>query len=96
MVDTISKWPSHLVIMRHAESERNIWKELGPILKDKSIVELYAWRGVGKTYLSTAMGLAVAGAGKFLKWKAPRPRRVLYLDGEMAGDEFQGATQRID
>jgi len=26
--DTISKWPSHLVIMRHAESERNIWKEI--------------------------------------------------------------------
>ena len=26
--DTISKWPSHLVIVRHAESERNIWKEI--------------------------------------------------------------------
>ena len=26
--DAISKWPSHLVIVRHAESERNIWKEI--------------------------------------------------------------------
>ena len=26
--DTISKWPSRLVIVRHAESQRNIWKEI--------------------------------------------------------------------
>lgn len=26
--DTVSKWPAHLVIVRHAESQRNIWKEI--------------------------------------------------------------------
>ena len=62
---------------------------LGPILKEKYITELYAWRGVGKTFVSMGMGLAVASGSKFLKWEAPRPRRVLYFDGEMAGDEFQ-------
>jgi broad specificity phosphatase PhoE len=24
----VSKWPDHLVIVRHAESERNVWKEI--------------------------------------------------------------------
>lgn len=62
---------------------------LGPILKEKSIAELYAWRGVGKTFVSLAMGLAVASGGKFLKWQAPHQKRVLYLDGEMAAYEFQ-------
>jgi len=68
---------------------------LGPILKEKSIDELYAWRGFGKTFVSLSMGLAVAGGGKFLKWQAPRPRRVLYLDGEMAGDEFQERLRKL-
>ena len=62
---------------------------LGPILREKSICELYAWRGVGKTFVSLGMGLAVAGGQKFLKWQASEPHRVLYLDGEMAGDELQ-------
>jgi broad specificity phosphatase PhoE len=28
MVSESPKWPDHLVIVRHAESERNIWKEI--------------------------------------------------------------------
>ena len=28
MVSGSPKWPEHLVIVRHAESERNIWKEI--------------------------------------------------------------------
>ena len=28
MVSQIAKWPNNLVIVRHAESQRNIWKEI--------------------------------------------------------------------
>ena len=44
---------------------------------------LYAPRGVGKTLLALSMGLAVASGSPFLRWHAPRQRRVLYVDGEM-------------
>jgi probable phosphoglycerate mutase len=32
--DAISKWPSHLLIVRHAESQRNIWKEIATARKE--------------------------------------------------------------
>jgi RecA-family ATPase len=44
---------------------------------------IYAPRGVGKTHLALGCAYAVASGGTFLKWRAPRPRRVLLIDGEM-------------
>ena len=44
---------------------------------------LYAPRGVGKSWLSLSIGLAVAGGASLLRWSAPRQRNVLYIDGEM-------------
>ena len=56
---------------------------LNPILPERSLAMLYAPRGVGKTMLSLSIGLAVASGSRLLRWNAPRPRRVLYVDGEM-------------
>ena len=56
---------------------------LNPILPERSLAMLYAPRGVGKTMLSLSIGLAVASGSQLLRWNAPRPRRVLYVDGEM-------------
>ena len=56
---------------------------LAPILPTQGLVMLYSKRGVGKTYLSLGIAVAVASGGTFLRWKADRPRRVLYVDGEM-------------
>jgi putative DNA primase/helicase len=56
---------------------------LSPILPERSLAMLYAPRGVGKTLLGLSIGLAVAKGSSFLRWSAPRPRRVLYVDGEM-------------
>jgi putative DNA primase/helicase len=56
---------------------------LNPILPERSLAMLYAPRGVGKTLLSLSIGLAVASGASLLRWSAPRPRRVLYVDGEM-------------
>jgi putative DNA primase/helicase len=50
---------------------------------------LHAWRGVGKTHVALGIAYAVASGGTFLKWKAPRPRRALYLDGEMPAVAMQ-------
>jgi putative DNA primase/helicase len=56
---------------------------LGPILPERSLTMLYAPRGVGKTLLGLSIGLAVASGAPLLRWSAPKPRRVLYVDGEM-------------
>jgi putative DNA primase/helicase len=56
---------------------------LHPILPARSLAMLYAPRGVGKTLLSLSIGLAVASGKPLLRWSAPRPKRVLYVDGEM-------------
>jgi len=56
---------------------------LTPWLPEKGLAMLYAPRGVGKTWVALAVAHAVASGSEFLRWRAPRPRRVLYIDGEM-------------
>jgi hypothetical protein len=62
---------------------------LAPILPERSLSMLYAPRGIGKSWLGLSIGLAVASGGTLLRWTAPRPRRVLYVDGEMPLSELQ-------
>jgi putative DNA primase/helicase len=56
---------------------------LAPILPERSLGMLYAPRGIGKSWLSLSIGLAVASGQSLLRWSAPRPRTVLYVDGEI-------------
>jgi hypothetical protein len=56
---------------------------LDPILPEQGLAMLYAYRGIGKTHLALGIAGAVASGAPFLRWTAPRPRRVLYVDGEL-------------
>lgn len=56
---------------------------LDPILPEQGLAMLYAYRGIGKTFLALGIAAAVASGTKFLDWKAPRARKVLYVDGEL-------------
>jgi len=56
---------------------------LDPIIPEKGLAMLYAARGTGKTHVALGIACAVAAGRPFLKWHAPRPRRVLFIDGEM-------------
>jgi putative DNA primase/helicase len=62
---------------------------LAPILPERSLSMLYAPRGIGKSWLGLSIGLAVASGGPVLHWNAPRPRRVLFVDGEMVLSDLQ-------
>jgi putative DNA primase/helicase len=62
---------------------------LAPILSSKSLALLYGPRGIGKTLLALGIASAVAAGKGFLRWQAPRPRRVVYVDGEMAASEMR-------
>jgi hypothetical protein len=62
---------------------------LDPILTTKSLALLYGPRGVGKTYVALGIAWAAATGASFLGWRASRPHRVLYVDGEMAAADMR-------
>jgi putative DNA primase/helicase len=62
---------------------------LGPILPTQSQTMLFGPRGVGKTHVALGIAVAVTGGGKFLKWEAPKARKVLYVDGELPSGLLQ-------
>ncbi|HKN11754.1 MAG TPA: AAA family ATPase [Candidatus Binatus sp.] len=68
---------------------------LAPVIRERDSVMIYSWRGTGKTHLGLAVAYAIASVGKVLRWEAPRPRRVLYVDGEMPATAVQERLANI-
>jgi AAA domain/Bacterial regulatory protein, arsR family len=62
---------------------------LEPWLHSQDLCMVFAARGIGKTHFGLAVAYAVATGGRFAKWSAPQPRKVLYLDGELPGNVMQ-------
>ncbi len=62
---------------------------LAPWLQTQGLAMIHAPRGIGKTHVSIGVACAVAAGTSFLKWSAPKPRRVLFIDGEMPGAMLQ-------
>ena len=62
---------------------------VSPILHKQSLGMVHSIRGVGKTYLALGLGYALASGTPFLRWQVPKPRPVLFLDGEMPGVVMQ-------
>lgn len=57
---------------------------IDPILKAGESMIIYARAGVGKTYFALMMAKAISeGTTLFERWKVPKARKVLYVDGEM-------------
>ena len=68
---------------------------LSPWLPTQGLALVYATRGVGKTFFGLNVAYAVASGGSYLKWKAPKARGVLYLDGEMPAVAMQERLANI-
>jgi len=62
---------------------------LDPWLPRQGLAMIHSVRGIGKTHLALSLGYAVACGAGLLSWKAPDPRRVIYLDGEMPAAAMQ-------
>ncbi len=62
---------------------------LVPFLHSQDLAMVFAARGIGKTHFCMSMAYAIATGTSFAKWTAPKPRRVLYLDGELPGVVMQ-------
>lgn len=56
---------------------------LAPWLPRQGIGMIHAEAGIGKTYFSLSVAWAIASGTSFVGWQAPKPCKVLYLDGEM-------------
>jgi hypothetical protein len=54
-----------------------------PWLPTQALIMVYAARGVGKTWVALEMAISIAMGRDFLAWPVPKPRRVLFIDGEM-------------
>jgi hypothetical protein len=67
---------------------------LEPWLPQKGLALVYS-HGVGKTLLGLTVGYAAACGGAFLGFNAPKPRSVLYIDGEMPVETMQGRLEAI-
>lgn len=68
---------------------------LNPWLPLQGVCMIHAPRGTGKTFVAMGIGLAAASGGKFLKWEAPQPYGVLYIDGEMPAVTVQERLSAI-
>jgi len=68
---------------------------LEPWLFEKNLAMIHAKRGVGKTFLTLAVAYAVASGTSFLGWSAPKPRGVIYIDGEMPAQLMQSRLREL-
>jgi KaiC/GvpD/RAD55 family RecA-like ATPase len=59
------------------------------LLYAQNLIEIHGARGVGKTWFVLLLLKAIANGSQFLGWVVPKRRRVLYVDGEMAGNQLQ-------
>lgn len=68
---------------------------LAPFLPSQGLVLLVAKRGVGKTHVALGIAYAVASGSRFLRWFAPEPKKVVYIDGEMPAVLMQERLKMI-
>lgn len=68
---------------------------MNPWLPTQGLTMVYGPRGIGKTHFAMGVGVAVASGGQYLKWQAPKPYGVLYLDGEMPASVDQERFSNI-
>lgn len=68
---------------------------LEPFITSSSLGMVYALRGVGKTLFALSIALSIAFGSSFLKFNAPRSRKVTYLDGEMSLHAMKNRIERL-
>ncbi len=68
---------------------------LAPWLQRQGLAMVHGYRGFGKTLMAHGSAWAIATGGGFWRWKAPEPRRVLIIDGEMPASDLQVRLRNI-
>ena len=74
---------------------------LEPIISDKSVTMLYAPTGIGKTWFTMCIALAISRGQPLFSdmlhsWVATKPHRVAYIDSEMTEFHFKTRLKILD
>ena len=94
-VDLKSAWLEHLakaICSSSGLAQLNVPPRepiLGEWFKEADLGFIFGARGLGKTWLALHLGRQCAEGGSVADWKVHQPRRVLYVDGEMALDSIR-------
>ena len=68
---------------------------VAPWLRQGESAMIWAAPGVGKTLLTLTLAVMVAGGGEVMGWKSEQPRKVLFIDGEMAIEDLQERAKML-
>src|SRR5262249_5171880 len=71
-------------------------KLLGDWFSEGDLGFIFAFRGVGKTWLALAIAQALSIGGKLGEWQAHEAIKVLYVDGEMPPDLMRGRCEGLN
>jgi putative DNA primase/helicase len=82
----VHKFPKRRVLLSRGEY---------PILRAGNIAQVFAYRGVGKTWFLETLALVAAYRVEALGLCAPDAVRVLYVDGEMASEDVKDRLQLL-
>lgn len=66
-----------------------------PILSVKGRGMIWAPRGAGKTFFTMQVAYSVSTGEPCFVWRVPKPRPVVYVDGEMHASELQDRQARL-
>jgi AAA domain/Domain of unknown function (DUF6371) len=67
-----------------------------PFLPTASLSMIYAERGIGKTWLTLSLAVAISHGDDFLGFPVSKARHVLYIDGEMALYDLKSRVVALD
>jgi hypothetical protein len=67
-----------------------------PVLREGHLAELFAVRGIGKTWLVRTLAMLMASGGEAMGFRAPYASRVLHIDGEMASEDLRSRDERLE
>ena len=86
---TLLEYKDRFIFVDDLNSKSTPQYIVNPSIKVQNLAVLYAPSGVGKSWLSMSVGLAVArGVKVFPGWEVPSPKKVLYIAGEMTKTEI--------
>lgn len=68
---------------------------LSPILRHPSLTMIYAKAGVGKTFFTLQLALCLSHGESIHNWIVQKPRKVLYVDGEMSSADMKARLTKL-
>jgi putative DNA primase/helicase len=71
-------------------------KLLGDWFYEGDLGFIFAFRGVGKTWLALTIAQRISTGGKLGEWQAHKPVKVLYIDGEMPPDMMRSRCKGLE